>query len=92
MSYLTASTLPCPYLWPLEISSDFITGIPRTPRSKDSIMAMVDRFLKMDHFVPCHTTHDASQIANLYFKYIVRLHGIPRSIVSDRATRFLIHF
>jgi len=45
-------------------------------------MLVMDWFSKMAHFVPCHTTHDASQIVNLYFKEIVRL-GIPMSMVSD---------
>jgi len=55
-------------------------------------MLIVDRFSKMAHFMACHTIFDASQVADLYFKEIVRLHGIPRSMVSDRDTKFLNHF
>jgi len=55
-----------------DVSLDFITGLPRTQRHKDSIMVVVDRFSKMAHFVACHTTFDASQVLNLYFKETVR--------------------
>jgi len=44
---------------------------------------VVDRFSKIAHFIPCHTTNDVSRIANLYFKEIVILHEIPKSMVSD---------
>ena len=70
------------------IGMDFITGLPRTSQRKDSIWVIIDRLTKVAHFLPVRTTFDVGQLADLYVSRIVSLHGVPKTIISDRGSVF----
>ena len=74
------------------ITIDFVVGLPLTGRKHDSVWVIVDRLTKLAHFVPVRANYTLDKLAELYIKEIVRLHGIPISIISDRDPRFTSRF
>ncbi|KAJ8773310.1 hypothetical protein K2173_028487 [Erythroxylum novogranatense] len=74
------------------ITMDFIMGLPRTPRQHDAICVIVDRLTKSTHFLPMRENNSLDQLAQKYVTEIVRLHGVPLSIVSDQDPRFTSRF
>ena len=66
---------------------DFITGLPKV-QGRDCLYAVVDRLTKFAHFFSISSDYSAAQVAELFFKEVFRLHGLPKTIVSDRDSRF----
>ena len=80
-------------LWKWEaINMDFITGLPRSHRKFDSIWVIVDRLTKSAQFLPVRATFSIEHYAGLYIREIVRLHGVPVSIISHRGAQFTVNF
>jgi hypothetical protein len=75
-----------------DISMDFVVGLPRTPKGNDSVWVIVDRLTKVAHFVLVKTRYATEKLAELYVEHILRLHGAPRSIVSDQGPQFVAKF
>jgi hypothetical protein len=71
---------------------DFIVGLPNTSQKHDSIWVIVDRLTKTAHFIPVHTTYKAKRCTEIYLDRIVCLHGVPKTIISDRGTQFIACF
>jgi len=75
-----------------QVSMDLITQLPKTKNGFDAIVVFVDKLSKMVHYAPTSTSVTAPQLASLFFKEVVRHHGLPTSIVSDRDARFTSNF
>jgi hypothetical protein len=75
-----------------DISMDFIVGLPNTSQKHDSIWVIIDRLTKTVHFLPVHTTYAAKKYAEIYLDQILRLHGVPKTIISDRGAQFIACF
>jgi hypothetical protein len=71
---------------------DFSMGFPHTSCGYNSIWVIVDLLTKSTHFIPVSTTYRVRQYAELYISHIVRYHGIPKTIISDRESIFDAHF
>ena len=65
----------------------FITGLPKI-QGKDCIFVVVNRLTKYEHSFAVESTFSASQVASLFFHEVFKLHGFPKSIVSDRDSKF----
>lgn len=70
------------------VTMDFVTGLQTLQEGHDSIWVVVDRLTKTTHFIPTSQKYGVEKLAELYQKEIIRLHGIPTTITSDRDPKF----
>ena len=80
--------LPIPSRPWTHLSMDFITDLPSSS-GKTVILVVVDRFSKMAHFIPLPNLPNAKTLSQIFVDNIVKLHGIPSDVVSDRGTQFV---
>ena len=71
---------------------DFVVGLPKTSEGYDTIWVIVDRLTKSAHFLPIKVTFSLEKLAELYVTEVVKLHGIPLSIISDHDSQFTSNF
>ena len=83
--------LPTPNAVWEDLTLDFITGLPKS-KGYDVVLVVVDRLSKYSHFILLKHPYTAKSIAEIFVKEVVRLHGVPNSIISDRDPLFVSHF
>jgi len=71
---------------------DLITQLPKSRSGNDAIVVWVCKFTKLRHYAACRTAIDAPALARLFLVTVVRQHGMPERIISDRDPRFTAHF
>ena len=74
------------------IAMDFVIGLPATQKGHNGVWVVMDRLTKTTHFLPFNTKWSIAKLARCYVREVVRLHGVPSSIVSDKAARFTSRF
>jgi hypothetical protein len=75
-----------------DISMDFIVGLPLTARKFDSIWVIIDQLTKSAHFIPIHTKYRVEKYAKIYIARVLCLHGVPKTIISNRGSQFVARF
>jgi hypothetical protein len=75
-----------------DISMHFIVGLPLTARKFDLIWVIVDHLSKSAHFIPVNTKYRVEKYAEIYIAQVLCLHGVPKTIISDRGSQFIAHF
>jgi hypothetical protein len=84
--------LPIPE-WKWEVvKMDFITKLPRTSEHDDSIIVVAENLTKDSHFIPLKNTHKETNVVDIYMREVALLHGIPKTIISDRDPKFTSKF
>jgi len=84
--------LPLPERPCQEWTQDAVTGLPKTKRGHDAIQVYVERLCKLKHFAATRSTDGAAELAASFVHTVVRPHGVPLAIVSDRDPRFTAHY
>ena len=74
------------------VTMNFVTGLPKSVKGNTAIWVVVDRLTKTANFIPYKSRMILDGLARLYIKEIVRLHVVPRMIISDRDSRLTSHF
>jgi hypothetical protein len=70
---------------------DFIEGLPSSGRA-NAILVVVDKFLKFTHFIPLRHPFTVADVAQLFMDIVFCLHGLPKTIISDRDRVFTSKF